>query len=304
MTDIALRPAAAPAQDPTGGRLVAWADSLSAAHKIGQALCSTAFVPQHFRNKPEEAAAAILYGDEIGLTPTQSLQSVYVIGGKPALYARTMLAIVLAAGHEVETIKKSDTEVSVRGRRRGSPTWITETWTKARAQKAGYTNNKKYESDPQAMLYSRAVSDICRQIAPDALAGLGYSVEEMEVAEAPAAPATVTLSRQRKPQQAPTPAVEAAPEPEPVVDTDTGEIVDAEVVEEPSDKPSAAQMRMMGALMRQVGLSERDAVLQYVGGVIGREVESRNDLTGDEAGRVIDALTELTAMADDEESDQ
>ena len=304
MTEIALRPAAAPAQDPTGGRLVAWADSLSAAHKIGQALCSTAFVPQHFRNKPEEAAAAILYGDEIGLTPTQSLQSVYVIGGKPALYARTMLAIVLAAGHEVETIKKSDTEVSVRGRRRGSPTWITETWTKARAQKAGYTNNKKYESDPQAMLYSRAVSDICRQIAPDALAGLGYSVEEMEVAEAPAAPATVTVSRQRKPQQAPTPAVEAAPDPEPVVDTDTGEIVDAEVVEEPSDKPSAAQMRMMGALMRQVGLSERDAVLQYVGGVIGREVESRNDLTGDEAGRVIDALTELTAMADDEEGDQ
>ena len=83
MTEIArFETPAAPAYtppayvDPTGGRLIAWADGLAAAHRIGSALCQTAFVPAAFRGKPEDAAAAILYGDEIGLTPfSQSTSS-------------------------------------------------------------------------------------------------------------------------------------------------------------------------------------------------------------------------------------
>lgn len=303
MTEIALRETLT--VDPTGGRLVAWAASLSAAHQIGTALCSTTFVPQHFRGKPEEAAAAILFGDEIGLTPTQSLQSVYVVSGKPALYARAMVAIVLGAGHEVETIKKTDAEVTVRGRRRGSTTWTTETWTTARAKKAGYLSNKKYESDPQAMLYARAASDICRQIAPDALAGIGYSVEEMELAETP----TVTITRDDQATAKATSVrrrqVAAAPEPvEPPlddedVDTDTGEIVEAEVV---TDEPliSDDQMRKMRVLLTSVGLTDRDKVLEYVRGVIGRNVDSSKGLTKTEASRVIDALTELQMLAGSE----
>ena len=297
MTEVTLydeRPAA-PA-DPTGGRLVAWASSLSAAKQIGAALCNTSFVPATFKGKPEEAAAAILFGDEIGLSPTQSLQSVYVISGKPALYARAMVAIVLAAGHEVETVRKTPTEVSVRGRRRGSETWTTETWTLARAQKAGYASNKKYATDPEAMLYSRAAADICRQIAPDALAGIGYSVEELE-----SEPTKVTITRQDQPERAGR-AKRAATEPvepevpqEPV-DTETGEIVDAEVVEDAPALITDAQMRKMRALLGSIGMKDRDAVLEYVRGIVGHDVESSKALTVDEASAVIDALSELESM--------
>ena len=111
MTELArYTPAATPgpvvyATDPTGGRLIAWADGLAAAHRIGSALCSTSFVPAAFRGKPEEAAAAILYGDEIGLTPTQALQSVHVISGRPGLYARAMVALLLAHGHDLREAK-------------------------------------------------------------------------------------------------------------------------------------------------------------------------------------------------------
>lgn len=297
MTDVTLyddRPAAS--VDPTGGRLVAWASSLSAAKQIGAALCNTSFVPATFKGKPEEAAAAILFGDEIGLSPTQSLQSVYVISGKPALYARAMVAIVLAAGHEVETVRKTPTEVSVRGRRRGSETWTTETWTLARAQKAGYASNKKYATDPEAMLYSRAAADICRQIAPDALAGIGYSVEELETE-----PTKVTLTRQDQPERAgkvkraATEPVEPV-EPQEPVDTETGEIVDAEVVEDAPALITDAQMRKMRALLGSIGMKDRDAVLEYVRGIVGHDVESSKALTVDEASAVIDALTELESM--------
>jgi len=279
------------APDPTGGRLVAWAASLKAAHQIGAALCNTSFVPATFKGKPEEAAAAILFGDEIGLTPTQSLQSVYVISGKPALYARAMVAIVLAAGHEIETVEKADAKVTVRGRRRGSENWTTETWTTARAQKAGYLSNKKYATDPEAMLYARAASDLCRQIAPDALAGIGYTVEELEIAE----PTKVIVARSDKPKvKAPEPvepAFEALPDA-------TDDITDAEVVEESAPAITDAQLRKLGAAMGEVGITDRAARLQYVSGVVGHEVTSSKELTKAEASMVIDALAELSTLVE------
>lgn len=53
---------------------------------------------------------------------------------------------------------------------------------------------------------------------------------------------------------------------------------------------SPAQVRMIGALMSQLGLTDRNDALRYVADVIGREVGSRNDLSGQEASQVIDAL--------------
>ena len=265
--------------DPTGGRLIAWAEGLAAAHRIGSALCQTAFVPASFRGKPEEAAAAILFGDEIGLTPTQSLQSVHVISGRPGLYARTMVALALAKGHEVWTVEKSDAKVTVAGRRKGTSHVHEETWTTARAQKAGYTNNKKYSTDPQAMLYARAAADVVRQIAPDALAGLDYAVEELELSETPA---TTTITRTAAPatkaqRKQAAPAVEPAEpplEPEPTPGPETR---------------SEAQMRKLWAMAKEVGMDEA-GFRTWITDCLGREVESTKTLTRDEAAGLIDAL--------------
>ena len=263
--------------DPTGGRLIAWADGLAAAHRIGSALCSTAFVPASFRGKPEESAAAILYGDEIGLTPTQALQSVHVISGRPGLYARTMVALLLARGHEVWTVEKSDAKVTVAGKRKGSTHVHEETWTTARAQKAGYTSNKKYVTDPQAMLYARAAADVCRQVAPDALAGLDYAVEELEMLDAP----TVTVTRQTAPATKARRKPVAAPlEPEePPLEPDTPA----------AELRSDAQMRKLWALAKESGMDEA-AFRAYIDRETGREVESTKTLTKDEARRLTDKL--------------
>lgn len=159
------------------------AGSLGQAYQIADALCSTTFAPSHFRGKPQEGAAAILYGSQIGLDPLASMQNIYVIGGKPALYARTMSAVVQAAGHAIWTEESTDDSVTVAGQRRGSEAIERITWTMERAQTAGYTSNSNYKKDPQAMLYARAVGDVARRIAPDALLGLTYTVEEMRVSD-------------------------------------------------------------------------------------------------------------------------
>ena len=258
--------------DPTGGRLIAWADGLTAAHRIGSALCQTAFVPASFRGKPEEAAAAILYGDEIGLTPTQALQSVHVISGRPGLYARAMVALAMSKGHEVWTVEKSDAKVTVAGRRKGSTHVHEETWTTARAQKAGYTNNKKYSTDPQAMLYARAAADVVRQIAPDALAGLDYAVEELELSESPTV-TTITRSATRpaKVQRKP---LTATPEP-PL----------APVVELRSD----AQSKKLWTLAAESGMDEA-GFRAWLADTLGRTVDSTKTLTKTEAHELIELL--------------
>lgn len=303
------------ATDPTGGRLVAWASGLQAAHQIGSALCTTAFAPKHFAGKADEAAAAILFGDEIGLTPTQALRSIYVIGGAPALYARAMVALVMSHGHNVWTVEDTPTKVTVAGQRRGTKHVETVTWTTDRARKAGYTANKKYESDPQAMLYARAAGDVARRVAPDVLAGIAYTVEEMELEDTP----TTTVKRDAEPTTKRTAKRQAVPEPdldEPEIGSRNGNDGDRQPAsdsisaeesttnqpdfanslpensgnETVTDGVTAAQIKKLGVLFREAGMTERANALAYVGDTIGRQVASRNELTKDEASRVIDAL--------------
>lgn len=160
--------------------LMRQAEAMSAAHKLSSVLCNTAMVPKAFRGKPDDGAAAILYGAEIGLQAQQALQQVFVIHGQPAIYARTMVALLKAKGFRFETTDASDQAVTVTGT---SPRGETETstWTIERAKKAGYTSNPKYQSDPQAMLYAKAASEVSRRLAPDVLLGIRYTAEDLEL---------------------------------------------------------------------------------------------------------------------------
>lgn len=305
--------------DPTGGRLVAWASGLQAAHQLASALCQTTFVPKHFRGAPEEAAAAILFGDELGLSPTNALRSVYVISGTPSLYARTMVALVLSHGHEIWTEQDTSTSVTVCGRRRGSGHVEKVTWTHERARKAGYTNNSKYQSDAQSMLFARASGDVARRIAPDVLSGIAYSVEEIELQDQPASTVQRAAAKEkplvkRIAQRAPlppepsldppqtdagaeaTPAAQPAPtvDPSPIPATDEAEPA-------PASPPliNEAQMKKMHVLFGKLGITDREERIGITRSVIDREIASSKELTLDEASRLIDAL-ERTVRKEEE----
>ncbi|WBL18479.1 hypothetical protein [Citricoccus sp. NR2] len=192
---------------PTAGtvQLAEWAQELDAAHRLGTALCQTDFVPKDFRGKPEAAAAAILAGKALGLDPMNSLSNIFVVHGRPALYARTMVAIVLSAGHQLVRAEATDKSVTVQARRRGDSEWQEFTWTIDRAKKAGYTSNAKYQTDPIAMLTAKAQAEACRTIAPDVLTGVAaYAVEEVELedmGERPSRPARTPRAVEAAPAQ-------------------------------------------------------------------------------------------------------
>lgn len=175
--------------------LASWAGAMGDAMTLAKGLAGTAFVPSHFQGKPADTAVAIMKGAALGLDPVAALESIYVISGRPALYARSMVALVLARGHEVWTEEADATSVTVRGRRHGSSHVEESTWDVARVKAAGLDRNRQYAAHPEAMLYARAAADVCRRIAPDVLAGLSYGVEELQE---PAVEVQATIQRKTR----------------------------------------------------------------------------------------------------------
>jgi hypothetical protein len=315
MTEVAVRETYAPVhqlpaadyygQDPTGGRLVAWANSLSAAHQLASALCATSFVPKHFAGKPIEAAAALILGDELGFSPVSALRSIFVISGTPGLYAKAMVALVQSHGHEIWTETDTPTKVVVCGQRKGSTHVERSEWTPERARRAKYTSNAKYESDPQAMLYARAASDVARKVAADVLAGVPHSVEELELEAAQTAPTRVSRP---KPQAVPMPEPDLTPPTDSGADNN-GPGADRESAESNHPAPespylntSSGLARRMFALFNEVGITDKDQRLERVSEIIGRLVTTSKEMTDADAERVIAALeTDLAAPFADAE---
>ena len=193
-SDIEILPAQRPAQSDAIGQLMAHAQAMTTAKQLADALCDTDLVPAIYKGKPGNGAAAILYGAEIGLNPIQSLQQIFVVHGSPAIYARTAVALVKRHGIRVQTVASTDESVTVSACNPETGETEVSTWDTERASRAGYTTNKKYQTNPQEMLYSKAAMEVCRKIAPDVLLGIAYAREELEL-EPKAAPRMIVSTR-------------------------------------------------------------------------------------------------------------
>jgi hypothetical protein len=303
------RPADELERGPTG-----WVARLRAAAEIANYVGETDFVPQALRGNAPAIAAAILYGGEIGLDPMTALQLIAVIRGRPTLTAEGQRAQILAAGHEIWLEESTTTRAIVAGRRAGSDRIGRVTWTMDDAKRAGLAGQPAYRAYPREMLIARASAGLARQMFADVVRGLP-ATEELEgeqdgpPAEPPPAPpdtpppAPATRTRRRRP--APTPAAGPAPAPEPEPEPARPALPptpppDDQPEPEPPAEPesTSAQRRQMFALFRDLGLEERDEQLEVVRQAIGRDVESRAELTLGEAATVIDALKRRKAGDD------
>jgi len=297
VSEIALRPTSGTAVTYSPPAAVAsladWAQELDAAYGMAVKLVTTPFVPRHFQGKPADAAAAILTGHELGLSPMASLRSIFLISGTPGMYAKSMVAVVQSMGHEVWIPEQSDDRVVVCGKRKGSAFVFETVWDRARVVKAKLHGNAKYQESPQQMMVARGQAEICRQVAADALHGIPYTVEELEDmppavrVEASVAPARVTTAEILG---TPEP---AAAEPDPGPDADP--IADLPLSKPGGKQASQAQLRMIGVLAGELGMADRADRLAYVAGVIERDVTSANELSSREASAVIETMTRAKA---------
>lgn len=290
-------------------RLVAWADAARAAHVLAQSLVRTNVCPPAFRNKPEEATAVILLGAELGLTPISSLRAMYEVKGQIGMTALAQVALVRRAGHRVWTESQSDDAVVVAGARRETPNDVERAeWTIERAHRAGLVRRgssgspSQYETQPRAMLWARAATDIARRIGSDVLLGLAdVDVDEPNVENGPE-PVRRSISRaarQPEPERVVEPSSSSAggldvrasivlDEPEPVDD----ELVQDALMPEPAEPVllNETQRARIMATLNARGIRNHDDRVRWLTQTLGRVVESTKTLTRDEATEVLDAL--------------
>lgn len=315
---LELLPAKQPVSLAARQMLMAHAEMMQTAHQLAVAMCGTQMVPARFRGKPDDGAAAILYGSELGLNPIQSLQRIIPIHGMPSLEARTMVALLKSRGYKVRTLEQSDEQVTVEGYDLEGERYVSQ-WTIARAVKAGYVpqvdektgkyklnangkllGNEKYLTDPQAMLKAKAQAEVCRDMAPDILLGISYAAEELESErwdERPTAPAAAQgsapltveeLFNEPPAQQQPAePAAEPASEPAPAEQEPV-----AEPATEPAPEPPASttQNRKMHLLFRKADVTDREDRLTLTGHILGYHLDTSAAMTATEADKVINTL--------------
>lgn len=234
-------------------RLGAWVEAARHAHQLVAPLVGTAFVPDTYKPKidpratPEQraearataianATAAVLQGITLGLDPMTSLQQIYIVHGRPGMYARIMVALVQSRGHEVWTEDLTDTRAVVCGRRRGSDAVERVTVTMDQARKAGWaTRNENYQKTPQDMLWARAASRVCSRVAPDALMGIASVEEVQDELAAPNAALRTVAPRRRVQAVAAAPAEPPLDAEPPVEVAEPVEVAaEAEVVDDPA----------------------------------------------------------------------
>lgn len=147
-------------------------------------LSKSNLVPKAFRGKPADIVIALLWGEEVGLGPTSSLSYIDVIEGNATINAEGSNALIRRAGHSL-TIDVTNDRAVVKGKRHDTGDEMTVTWTMQMAKDAGLANKQVWKQYPQAMLTSRAVSQISRALFADVFLGITYTPEEASSFAAP-----------------------------------------------------------------------------------------------------------------------
>lgn len=289
------------------GDVYGWAAHLADVGELAVKVAGTDFVPKGMQGRPASVAACILYGAEVGIGPMRSLAGIHVVEGRAAMSAELMRALVLAAGHEIRVVELTATRCVLLGARRGASDGTQIAYTMDDAKRAGVAGKQVWQRYPREMLLARATTLLCRSAFPDVIGGMA-SVEEMgdgpiqaeaAVVAEPTEPRRVVQRRTRPQRQevaAPErPAIAAAPVvvEDPPLDDEPEPAAEVEMV-------TSAQLKKVGAAMREAGISDRAEALAYVSNVIGRDVASRNELTKDEAHRLIEALEAVPPPVDPE----
>lgn len=183
-------------------------------------LAASTILPTAYRGNAANAFVAAETGAALGLEPLQALASIAVINGRATLSSDLMAAVIRRAGHTLRIVENSPESVTATLIRADDRKFeFTVTWDKDKAVKAGLWKQRgPWSQYPTQMLRARAITEVARQGASEALMGMIYSPEDFGA-----------------------------------VITDTGEVIEAEVVDDapaqratpasatkPAAKPAAA----------------------------------------------------------------
>ena len=170
--------------------------SIESAYRFGQYIVKSGLAPKCFTT-PEAVLVAVQMGAELGMKPMQSLQSIAVINGKPALWGKGLAGLVLASG-QMENLKEwfegeGDSMVACcEVKRKGIAEARLCKFSMADAKKAGLAGKGTWAGYPRDMAMYKARARAFTLFA-DVLCGMAVVEDMTEVVRAsqkPDAPTT------------------------------------------------------------------------------------------------------------------
>jgi hypothetical protein len=145
-------------------------------------ISKTEFVPAALRGNLPAIMACVATGRALGIPDMVALRSINIIDGKATFSAELMVQLVRQHGHSI-TGEVDDEKATITGRRADSGDTMTVTWTLKMAERAGLLGKQNWKRYPEAMLWARAASQLCRMLFADCFAGATYTGEEIDDAE-------------------------------------------------------------------------------------------------------------------------
>ena len=247
-------------------------NTLEGKMKYAQALATSSLLPRSYQRQPGNLLFALEYADALGVSPIHAITSIHVIEGKPTASADLIAALIRKAGHKLR-VTGDDTKAKAVLIRSDDPDFeFVAEWDMGKARAAGLAGKGVWKSYPGAMLRSRAITEVARMGAPDALYGVIYTPEELG-ATVDAEGAPVDLGEQPQPDPQPARTVtrqRKAAQPEP-------EVVDAE-----PERATDAQISALVAELNRAGYTTRDQMSDAIAAQLGT-VKSASELTPEQA---------------------
>lgn len=275
-------------------------------------------LPKAYQGSPGNVLIAMGLGGALGISPAQALYEIYVVNGRPSPSANLMAGLVRKAGHKlrIEGDTSSCTATLIRSDDPEYP--FVATWTIDQARAAGLTGKDTWKQYPAAMLRARAIAEVVRMGASEAVLGMEYAKEEMQDVEdvgpvtAIKAPglaglrAAVPAVQQPNSAEAATSAAsitvqQTANPVEHYDQTQTNdEVHDAEEVAdetETGEQATDGQRGKMFALFGEAGFDTdartnegRAARLTYISNLLGIPMDSTKHMTKAQVSAVIESL--------------
>lgn len=167
-----------PKAAPVSVDLAAPISDFDAAWRIAVALSQSNLMPEALRGKTSDVFVTMMWGRDLGFSPMQAVQAIYVVNGRPMLGYQGWLAVTRRAGHKVRVIEHDDQHCIVEIIRKDDPDVpVRQEFTIEDATRAGLAAKDIWKKYPRNMLLGRAVANACRIACPEVALGIGTEDE-------------------------------------------------------------------------------------------------------------------------------
>lgn len=152
-------------------------DELKQPMAIGEVFAKSGMFPDV--KSQAQAVVKILAGKELGLSPFESMGSIYVVNGRLSLTAKAKSGLIKRSKKYDYVIKKLDETECILSFVKDDAEIGISTFTLKDAARAGIVNNTNWKNYPKNMLFARAISNGATFYCPEVISGYA-TYEELE----------------------------------------------------------------------------------------------------------------------------